>query len=39
MSESLKVLIIEDSALDAKVLVGLVIAGGYEVASDRVETS
>ncbi len=39
MSESLKVLIIEDSALDAKVLVGLVKAGGYEVTSERVETS
>ena len=38
MSESLKVLIIEDSALDAKVLVGLVKAGGYEVTSERVET-
>ena len=39
MSESLKVLIIEDSALDARVLVGLVKAGGYEVTSERVETS
>ena len=31
MSEILRVLIIEDSALDAKVLVGLIQAGGYEV--------
>ena len=38
MSESLKVLIIEDSALDKKVLVGLVKAGGYVVTSERVET-
>ena len=35
MSEPLRVLVIEDSALDAKVL-GLLSAGGYEVASDRV---
>ena len=39
MSEPLRVLIIEDSALDAKVLVGLLQAGGYEVASERVETA
>ena len=39
MSEPLRVLVIEDSALDAKVLVGLLSAGGYEVASDRVETA
>ena len=38
MSEPLKVLIIEDSALDAKVLVGLIQAGGYQVTSERVET-
>ncbi|HCE05893.1 MAG TPA: hypothetical protein DEQ62_06130 [Verrucomicrobiales bacterium] len=39
MSEILRVLIIEDSALDAKVLVGLIQAGGYEVTSERVETA
>ena len=39
MSEPLRVLVIEDSALDAKVLVGLLSAGGYEVTSDRVETA
>ena len=39
MSELLHVLIIEDSALDAKVLAGLLRAGGYEVFSERVETA
>ena len=39
MSESLRVLIIEDSVLDAKVLVGLIQAGGYEVVNERVETA
>ena len=39
MSELLRVLIIEDSALDAKVLAGLLRAGGYEVTSERVETA
>ncbi|MDP7010051.1 MAG: fused response regulator/phosphatase [Verrucomicrobiota bacterium] len=39
MSESLRALIIEDSALDAKVLVGLLQAGGYKVTSQRVETA
>ena len=39
MSEPLRALIIEDSALDAKVLVGLLQAGGYEVTSERVETA
>ena len=39
MSELLRALIIEDSALDAKVLAGLLRAGGYEVTSERVETS
>ena len=39
MSERLHVLIIEDSALDAKVLAGLLRAGGYEVFSERVETA
>jgi len=38
MSEKLRVLIIEDSALDAKVLVGLLQNGGYEIDSERVET-
>ena len=38
MSELLRVLIIEDSSLDAKVLAGLLRAGGYEVFSERVET-
>ena len=39
MSEPLRVLVIEDSALDAKVLVGLLSAGGYTITSDRVETA
>jgi len=39
MSELLRVLIIEDSSLDAKVLAGLLRAGGYEVFSERVETA
>ena len=39
MSELLHVLIIEDSVLDAKVLAGLLRAGGYEVFSERVETA
>ena len=39
MSEPLRTLIIEDSALDAKVLVGLLQAGGYEAVSERVETA
>ena len=39
MSEILRVLIIEDSALDAKALVGLIQAGSYEVTSERVETA
>ena len=39
MSEPLRALIIEDSALDAKVLVGLLQAGGYKVTSQRVETA
>ena len=39
MSESLHVLIIEDSELDAKVLEGLLKAGGYEVTARRVETA
>ncbi len=39
MSELLRVLIIEDSALDAKILAGLLRAGGYEVTSERVETA
>ena len=32
MSKLLRALIIEDSALDAKILAGLLRAGGYEVA-------
>ena len=39
MSEPLHVLIIEDSELDAKVLEGLLKAGGYEVTARRVETA
>ena len=39
MSESLHVLIIEDSELDAKVIEGLLKAGGYDVTARRVETS
>ena len=39
MSDPLRVLIIEDSALDAKVLVGLLQNGGYEIDSERVETA
>ena len=39
MSDILRVLIIEDSALDAKVLVGLLQNGGYEIDSERVETA
>ncbi len=39
MSKSLHVLIIEDSELDAKVLEGLLKAGGYEVTARRVETA
>ncbi len=39
MSEPLRALIIEDSVLDAKVLGGLLQAGGYEVTSERVETA
>ena len=39
MSEPLRVLIIEDSALDAKVLAGMLQAGGYAVESERVETA
>jgi len=39
MSKLLRALIIEDSALDAKILAGLLRAGGYEVASERVETA
>ena len=39
MSEQLHVLIIEDSELDAKVLEGLLKAGGYEVTARRVETA
>ena len=39
MNEPLRALIIEDSALDAKVLVGLLQAGGFEVTSERVETA
>ena len=39
MSGPLRALIIEDSVLDAKVQVGLLQAGGYEVTSERVETA
>ena len=39
MSEPLRVLIIEDSALDAKVLAGLLNAGGFKVTTERVETA
>ena len=39
MNEPLHVLIIEDSELDAKVLEGLLKAGGYEVTARRVETA
>jgi serine phosphatase RsbU (regulator of sigma subunit) len=39
MSEPLRVLIIEDSVLDAKVLAGLLNAGGYKVTTERVETA
>jgi|TARA_B100001971_G_C18197602_1_gene542486 serine phosphatase RsbU (regulator of sigma subunit) len=39
MSKLLRALIIEDSVLDAKVLVGLLRAGGYEVFSECVETA
>ena len=39
MSEPLRVLIIEDSALDAKVLAGLLNAGDFKVTTERVETA
>jgi serine phosphatase RsbU (regulator of sigma subunit) len=39
MSNSLHVLIVEDSELDAKVLEGLLRVGGYEVTARRVETA
>jgi len=39
VSESLHILIIEDSELDAKILEGLLKDGGYEVTARRVETS
>lgn len=39
MSQTLRVLIVEDSELDARVLVALIQAGGYKVHSTRVETA
>ena len=39
MSESLHILIIEDSEMDARVLEGLLKAGGYDVTARRVETA
>jgi len=39
MSDVLRVLVVEDSELDAKVLEGLLAAGGYTIEADRVETA
>lgn len=39
MSDSLRVLIIEDSELDTKVLEGLLAAGGHKIEARRVETA
>ena len=39
MSESLKVLIIEDSEFDARVMTSVLRQGGYEVVSQRVESA
>ncbi len=39
MKNQLRVLIVEDSDFDARILVSLLRAGGYEIISQRVETS